>query len=575
MACPNPDCRHRNKRKLRPLVISLIPTPATQDGGTINNNPSTPDDDGTSPPPPRSTTATSTTTTASTTARHEQITRMFTTHPSLSTHFHPPVFSPGVPSREIRNRIKLLEYANKACLIPDGEWKAIDRALKEQQRSCEEDVEDITTKLDNQLNVVSDVGTQHVSIDPFRYLASTTKVDGLPESEESNNADNVNDSQQQHQLIKKKKRWPQTITTSLIPIPSTRRGSAEDIALPYSCELWRKAKTLNRDRSVLACTLAHLVAMKTLVDSKVDDDVGFDFILEDNVRAFVGFEEDYVSMTDGHANSNEWTGWSCECANRMWDLIDASDSYATDNAESAQQSQCTSDALQRCHLRYYGWLGSLPNLTWVYQNHIPRKGTAAGDNKIFPFPCNDDFEFDNIPTGKTSANKQQQKKKLASDTQQLEDATDSSTPRFTAPGGTAVFGTFAYSVSLDAYRTLIQMLQNDVGALVWKSKKMRAYHAKPIDKILPRHVRETFGERSVHLTDKVAFVRCPMLGSLLHQQWEQGFCESTELQLGLLMGVSNVANDGTVWNNVWLTEEDRKVVEHRQRRGKWTERTKL
>ena len=94
---------------------------------------------------------------------------------------------------------------------------------------------------------------------------------------------------------------------------------------------------------------------------------------------------------------------------------------------------------------------------------------------------------------------------------------------------------------------------------------MRAFQAKAIDKIIPRTVREVYGEMSVHLSEKVAFVRCPMLGSLLHKQWEQGFCESTELQYAL----SSHRDGFNVWDNVFLEEVERQLVEYRKENGKW------
>lgn len=48
--------------------------------------------------------------------------------------------------------------------------------------------------------------------------------------------------------------------------------------LDYPSELWKKGKSLNRERSVLACLMAHLNAMRFAVEN------GFDVILEDNVR---------------------------------------------------------------------------------------------------------------------------------------------------------------------------------------------------------------------------------------------------------------------------------------------------
>ena len=55
------------------------------------------------------------------------------------------------------------------------------------------------------------------------------------------------------------------------------------------------------------------------------------------------------------------------------------------------------------------------------------------------------------------------------------------------PGGTnLVWGTYAYWISHDAYRIILQTLQNDIGAILWKGKRMRYYHVKPIDKVIPR-----------------------------------------------------------------------------------------
>ena len=495
MTCPNPHCRHRFKRKLRPLVISIIPE-KNQDAPTGDAD-----------------------------QRHERITTMFTTHPSLSAHFEPPVFSPGVPSREIRNRLRLLQYCRRASLIPDVEWEAITRALYEHHTPTDEG-------LDDNIEFISSIEqNQFEVIDPFKYLAVTTEI-------VDKDADGIAIES------KKKKKWPQTKTTSLVPISPNRQGSEEDISVPYSMELWRKAKTLNRDRSVFGCTLAHLIAMKKAVDEN------FDIILEDNVRAFVG--DEFANGSVSQAPDNR-TSWNCECANRVWDTIETSDMI--EKGDSTSEESCS---LSTFHLRYFGWLGSLPNLSWLYNNHIPRKGYIVTNTlTIFPFPTNDDFNLDSIPTDKDSIKLEKKNRAI----QQMESS--SNAPHFTTPGGTAVFGTFAYSISAEAYHSLIHNLQNDVGALMWKSKKMRAYHAKPIDKVLPRHVRSSFGEKCVHLPDKVAFVRCPMLGSLLHPQWEEGFCLSTELQYKLSCVSLNQLPEQTIWGSVWLTHQERQRIEER------------
>ena len=316
-------------------------------------------------------------------------------------------------------------------------------------------------------------------------------------------------------------------------------------------------------------------------------DEGFDFILEDNVRAFVGTHDDSAEgRRPGHAN--EWTGWSCECANRIWDAMEAS-----------------AAAPSSCHLRYLGWLGSAPNLTWVYERHVPRSAFNAGavhcDGsrvRVFPFPTNEDFELDSIvghskstkpaETG-TPQNSSEtgQAPKANGEAGAAESKEEDSTPDFATPGGTAVWGAFAYSISPAAYRSLRERLRHDVGALVWKGKRMRAYRAKPIDKVLPRHVRTAFGRGSVHLPDRPAFVRAPMLGSLLHARWEAGFCGSTERQHALSRGEEDAGGRGSgpsdpgradgvdVWDRVWLTDDERNIVEHRRNTGMWARKSDI
>ncbi|KAL3782075.1 hypothetical protein ACHAW5_000696 [Stephanodiscus triporus] len=544
---------------------------------------------------------------------------MFATHPSLAYHFEPPTFSPGVPSRELRNRVTFLMHCRAAGLIPEVEWEAITRALAERRRRTGDDDDGgivvVAPRKDSDIGVVAeskttddggdyDDATHNGVVDPFRYVATETPIrpreddareGGFAEREEKK-------EKEEKKKEKKKKHWTEYETTSLVPISPHRRGSAEDVALPYSVEIWRKAKTLNRDRSVLACALAHLSAMRTLVgeggvgedggggaleDGGDDDDGGgggggFDFILEDNVRAFAGVvdDDDGVCPEEEGTTSSSGGGWSCECAGRIWDIIEAS-----------------GEAPYDCHMRYYGWLGSLPNVAWMYNNHVPRSAfvdVAATRNDddassrecavVFPLPTNEDFEVDSIVVATTSESKRGDAERAGRGGSSGDDddgryaRASSSAPHFTTPGGTAaVWGAFAYTISPSAYRTLIDRLRNDVGALMWKGKRMRAYRAKPIDKILPRHVAATFGSKSVHVPNKVAFVRCPMLGSLLHQHWEAGFCSSTELQYHLSRGVKganhptspNPVDGSDVWKHVWLAKEERQIVNHRIKTGQW------
>ena len=389
----------------------------------------------------------------------------------------------SVSSRALRSRIKFLEHAYRAGLVPEDEWVEIRRAVKEQCEVPDDDDSLTLSEMSERTVAKAASDNVHLIIDPFRYLEESQAPVGKVEDEEK------------------------------------RYGTSSKFT---AIELWAKAKTLNRGRSVLACVMAHLMAMKTLVGDQDEsaclgsaDSSGFDFIVEDNVRAFAGS--------------------GSECAKRIWQAVEASSS-------------------QECHLRYYGWLGSAPNLTWMFANHIPRKAfnrAEGSDFSMFPLPTNEDFELDGI----VSSSKPKQDKTKDSN----------KSPSFETPGGTAVFGTFAYTISPKAYHTLVRMLQRDVGALLWKGKRMRCFVAKPIDKILPRHARQEFGAETIHLTSKVAFVRAPMLGSLIHPQWEEGFCTSTELQHGL----SSKEDGKDVWDNVWLSESEQELITHRKETGEW------
>lgn len=121
-------------------------------------------------------------------------------------------------------------------------------------------------------------------------------------------------------------------------------------------QLWFKAKTLNRGRSVLGCTLAHLIALKRFTTED------FDVVLEDNVRAPVE-----------------------SCANLVKQASEASKVLSAEKGVD-------------CHFRFIGWLGSLTNLEYLLHTHSRKrsfpcsrtdsdKSTGAEQNVgVFPFP---------------------------------------------------------------------------------------------------------------------------------------------------------------------------------------------
>jgi hypothetical protein len=134
------------------------------------------------------------------------------------------------------------------------------------------------------------------------------------------------------------------------------------------------------------------------------------------------------------------------------------------------------------------------------------------------------------------------------------------------PGGNPVWGAYAYWISPEGYQSLLDRLRKDVGAMLWRGKRMRYYSVKPIDKILPRLTMAAFGNDSVHIPTHPAFFRAPMLTSKIHTQWDPEFCKSTEYQL---------RHCGLDWTDLWLSEKERAVVAHRIETGEWLTPTAL
>ena len=308
-----------------------------------------------------------------------------------------------------------------------------------------------------------------------------------------------------------------------VPVMPGRKGSDYDVKLHYSVELWRKAKGLNRGRAVMACLLAHLLAMRRCVEE------GYDFILEDNVRAAPE-----------------------ESARRIWETMDASAEWERASGE-------------HCHLRYYGWLGSLPNLHWVLNKHARRTAFIRESRRadgledelpratVFSFPITHDFGL--------SPEEDKEVSNEAEDEHGLVDgSTLSSTFGHMKPGGTPIWGAYAYWISSQGFESLLDALRMDVGAILWKGKRMRAYTVKPIDKVLPRQVMASLGRQCIHVTTCPAFFRAPMLTSKIHTQWDAEFCKSTEYQMS-----HNVLS----WSDLWLSNTERRIVHHHSQTGNW------
>ena len=379
----------------------------------------------------------------------------------MKDHFEEPIFSCGITARSLRTRSKFFPIAYEAGLIPEEEYEALKPSLCYDQKLNELGTTTPTTTI--------------VTDDSF--------YDALKN----------------------------------VAVTANRRGSEYDTKLHYSVELWRKAKGLNRGRSVLACTLAHLIAMKKCVNED------FDIILEDNVRAPME-----------------------QSAKRIIESIRASEEFTKETGET-------------CHLRYFGWLGSIPNLTWVLSTHAKRmaykrknvKDASCIDHTVFPFPVLADFGDLQNDVGEG-----QEEKEDAND-----DMDDKGVARaHKTPGGSAIWGAYAYWISKEGYEALMDGLRHDVGALLWKGKRMRCHIAKPVDKVMPRQIIAAYGRESIHVATCPAFFRAPMLTSKIHAQWDPEFCKSTEYQL---------RHTTLDWKDLWLAPVERLVVRHKQLNGEW------
>ena len=321
----------------------------------------------------------------------------------------------------------------------------------------------------------------------------------------------------------------------------------------------------------MACFLAHLVAMRTLVDG------GYDFILEDNVRAPI-----FGNNGDDDDEGGEDADMYCECAERIWATMEASERMS----QSEASSTAGEDSAKQCHLRYYGWLGSRPNLKWLFDVHTKRMRAREdwddSHGAIFPYPTVEEFRGDKPVPKRRNEEKDQNGPEEEEEGEEEEKGS-----------GTPIWGCYAYSISRPGYESLLSDLRNDVGAILWRGKNMPSYIVKPIDRVLPRRIMEHLGRDAVHVAALPAFFRAPMLKSTIHSQLDVEFCKSTEYQMavagrdvGLVDGEDgcdcgdNEQMETTCrrrrrwmprgWESLWLTDNEKKVISQRNEVGDWS-----
>lgn len=207
-------------------------------------------------------------------------------------------------------------------------------------------------------------------------------------------------------------------------------------------------------------------------------------------------------------------------------------------------------------------MGSRVNLEWVLKVHAERQGLPGSEDKAFYFPITQDFD-----TVQEEESSSESVEKTTSEADPSSSA-NTTTGAHTTPGGTPIWGAYAYWVSQDGYNALLQRLQRDVGAILWKGKRMRVYQVKPIDKVMPRQVIAAADTRTVvHVSRQPAFFRAPMLTSKIHAQWDPEFCKSTQFQL---------SHSHLTWQDLSLTELEQRIVAHEEANpGEWLTVTEM
>jgi hypothetical protein len=313
-----------------------------------------------------------------------------------------------------------------------------------------------------------------------------------------------------------------------VPVTQGRRGSEYNKKVHYSVELWQKAKSLKRGRAVLGCTFAHLIALKRFTSE------GFDCMLEDNSRCPPE-----------------------SCAERIWEARQASLEWEHQEGKA-------------CQFRFIGWLGSVSNLEWILKTHSKKrshKREAGNDQQpsemsVFPFPISEFLEEDLKEMEERKPHKDHASPDENDEEREETEVADAANSKAShkTPGGNPIWGSYAYWMSKEAYDSMLHTLRHDVGAMLWKGKRMRVFSVKPIDKMLPRQTMAAFGKQSVHIATHPAFFRAPMLTSKIHTQWDPEFCKSTEFQL---------RHADLDWSKLWLSDTEREIVNHHQSTGQW------
>ena len=238
---------------------------------------------------------------------------------------------------------------------------------------------------------------------------------------------------------------------------------------------WRAMRHLGRSRAVLACTLAHLMAMKKCVEE------GYDCIVEDNV----------CGPPDGQEIARRIR--ECAAASPSADMRYYAYGGRSHEIDSWQQTlklvhdkQQTSDTVPPAAVDW-----PTVRSVSILGGSAPRNDSnkQSAENKKFPALLSDPNKDYNL-----------------------------------------LWGTLCYAVGKTAYDAIMSEIGADMpGALAWSPRRSKSQIAKPADKIFPRLVIRR--GLKIKVATRPALFRAPIV-STIHSKYDAQFIETSRVQLG-------------------------------------------
>ena len=266
-------------------------------------------------------------------------------------------------------------------------------------------------------------------------------------------------------------------------------------------ECWKSMKHLSRDRSVLACTLAHLKAMSMFVEEGAD----YDFICEDNIRGPVTNGQSYDRILKFNSQAPDA------------DLLYYA--YGGRANEILQWQQ----ELDRCSKEWDSW----PTTTDFEGSASSEAGREVGQE-----------------AGHEAGHEAGRSVRWCS-----EMSSSSGEKKKEPKQSSVLWGLMAYKPSPAVYHAVLEEIQADMpGSLAWQPKRGQSQIAKPADKLIPKYSLKR--KLNVVVTKNPAFFRAP-ISSTIHPKLDGQFMDTTMLQL---------EQSGLTWDDIDLSMEEMATI---------------